>query len=99
MALTKNSIFRALGLKSRMKGANCGGEWFADSKDYITSVNPTNGQVLARIEQAGAKDYDKVMKQARKAFLQWREMPAPQRGEIVRQVGEALREKAMIRTR
>jgi len=91
--MTKNRIFRALGLKSKMKGASYGGEWFADSNDFITSANPTTGEVLARIEQASAKDYDKVMKQARKAFLTWREMPAPQRGEIVRQVGEALREK------
>ncbi|RKZ11410.1 aldehyde dehydrogenase family protein [bacterium] len=91
--MTKNRIFRELGLKAKMKGANCGGEWFADSKDYITSVNPTTGAVLARIEQASKGDYDKVMKQAKKAFLAWREMPAPLRGEIVRQVGEALRAK------
>ena len=51
-----------------MKGANCGGEWFANSKDYITSVNPTTGEVLARIEQASAKDYDKVMKQAQQGL-------------------------------
>ncbi|MEN8008246.1 MAG: aldehyde dehydrogenase family protein [Candidatus Krumholzibacteriota bacterium] len=91
--VTKNQIFRALGLKSKMKGASFGGEWFADSGDYITSKNPTTGEVLAKIEQASAKDYDKVMKNARAAFLTWRELPAPQRGEIVRQVGEALREK------
>ncbi len=91
--ITKAAIFRALGLKAKMKGANCGGEWFADSKDYITSFNPTNGEVLARIEQASSRDYDKVMREARKAFLVWRGLPAPQRGEIVRQVGEALRQK------
>jgi len=91
--VTKNQIFRALGLTPKMKGANCGGQWFASSGDYLTSVNPTDGKVLARIEQASAKDYDLVMKQARKAFLVWRELPAPKRGEIVRQVGEALRAK------
>ncbi len=91
--VTKNQIFKALGLKAKMKGANFGGEWFAGSGDFITSQNPTNGEVLARIEQASAKDYDQVMKQARKAFLVWRELPAPRRGEIVRQVGEALRAK------
>ena len=90
---TRNRIFRALGLKSRMKGANCGGEWFAGSGDYLESVNPTTGEVLARIEQASAADYDKVMKQAKKAFLAWRAMPAPKRGEVVRQIGHALREK------
>ncbi len=91
--ITKNRIFRALGLKKRMKGANCGGEWFADSKDYIVSINPTTGEELAKIEQASPKDYDKVMKQAKKAFVEFRALPAPKRGEIVRQVGEALREK------
>ena len=91
--VTKNQIFRALGLTAKMKGANVGGDWFADSGDFLVSKNPTNGEVLSRIEQASAKDYDKVMKQARKAFLAWRELPAPKRGEIVRQVGEALRAK------
>ncbi len=91
--VTKNQIFKALGLKAKMKGASFGGDWFADSGDYLTSVNPATGEVLAKIEQASAKDYDKVMKQARSAFLVWRELPAPLRGEIVRQVGEALRAK------
>ena len=91
--VTKNQIFKALGLKAKMKGASFGGEWFADSGDYLTSKNPTTGDVLAKIEQASSKDYDKVMKQARAAFLTWRELPAPLRGEIVRQVGEALRAK------
>ncbi len=91
--ITKNQIFRALGLKSKMKGANCGGEWFASSKDYLESYSPTTGELLGKIEQTSPKDYDLIMKQARSAFLEFRSMPAPQRGEIVRQVGEALREK------
>ncbi|PID81864.1 aldehyde dehydrogenase family protein [bacterium DOLZORAL124_64_63] len=48
---------------------------------------------MAKIEQASPEDYDKVMKQAKKAFVEFRALPAPKRGEIVRQVGEALREK------
>ena len=91
--ITKNQIFRALGLKAKMKGANCGGEWFADSKDNLSTFSPTTGELLAEIEQASAKDYDLVMKKARSAFLEFRSMPAPLRGEIVRQVGEALRAK------
>jgi len=91
--VTKNQIFRALGLKARLKGANCGGEWFASSNDFITSLNPTTGEVLAKVEQASSKDYDLVMKHARAAFVAFREMPAPARGEIVRQVGVALRAK------
>jgi aldehyde dehydrogenase (NAD+) len=91
--VTKAQIFRALGLTAKMKGASVGGEWFANSGDFLVSKNPTTGEVLAKIEQASAKDYDKVMKQAKKAFLVWRELPAPRRGEVVRQVGEALRAK------
>jgi aldehyde dehydrogenase (NAD+) len=45
------------------------------------------------VEQASARDYAKLMRQAQKAFIAWRAIPAPKRGEIVRQVGEALREK------
>jgi aldehyde dehydrogenase (NAD+) len=91
--VTRNQIFKALGLTAQMKGANCGGEWFADSKDFLVSKSPTTGEVLARIEQASPSDYDEVMKNARKAFVAFRNMPAPGRGEIVRQVGEALRRK------
>jgi len=89
----KQKMFKALGLKSRQAGANCGGEWFAGGRDLIESRSPTTGELLAKIEQADAKDYEKVMKQAGKAFLAWRAVPAPRRGEIVRQVGVALREK------
>jgi len=89
--MTKARIFKELGLKARMKGASTGGAWFADSGDFLESRSPANGELLARIEQASARDYGKVMKQAKKAFLEWRALPAPKRGEIVRQVGEALR--------
>jgi len=91
--MTKSQIFKALGLKAKMKGASFGGEWFANSGEYIVPVSPTTGEVLAKIEQANAKDYNLVMKNARNAFSIFQEMPAPLRGEIVRQVGEALRAK------
>jgi len=91
--MTKNTIFRALGLKSRLKGANCGGEWFAASGDLLEVRSPTTGELLAKIEQAGARDYEKVMRQSQQAFQVWRMVPAPKRGEVVRQIGEALRAK------
>ncbi|MFT5315600.1 MAG: hypothetical protein ACI9UK_001432, partial [Candidatus Krumholzibacteriia bacterium] len=59
--VTKGQIFRALGLAANMKGASYGGEWFANSGDYIVSKSPTTGEVLAKIEQASAKDYNLVM--------------------------------------
>ncbi|HPF71299.1 MAG TPA: aldehyde dehydrogenase family protein, partial [Candidatus Krumholzibacteria bacterium] len=91
--MTKARIFKELGLSAKMKGASVGGAWFADSNDHLESRSPTTGELLARIEQAGVKDYDLVMKHAKAAFVEWRAVPAPRRGEIVRQVGEALRQK------
>jgi aldehyde dehydrogenase (NAD+) len=91
--MSKSTIFRALGLSSKLKGANCGASWFATSRDMLEVRSPTTGELLATIEQAGAKDYEKVVRQAQKAFIAWRTLPAPRRGEIVRQVGEALRAK------
>ncbi len=91
--MTKNKIFRELGLKANLSGASTGGEWFASSGDKLEVKSPTTGERLARIEMASAADYQKVMKQAQKAFLAWRAIPAPQRGEVVRQIGVKLREK------
>ncbi len=92
-AVGKDRIFRALGLKSRLKGASTGGDWFAGSGDFIEVRSPTTGELLARVEQAGPKDYDRLLRQATKAFEVWRAVPPPRRGEIVRQIGVALREK------
>ena len=86
-------IFRSLGLSKKMKGASIGGEWFATSGDMLDVFNPTTGELLAQVEQAGAKDYQAMMKATTNAFVNWRELPAPKRGEIVRQLGEALRAK------
>ncbi len=91
--MTKAKIFKALGLTKTMKGANLGGDWYATSGDYLNVYNPTNGELLAKVEQASAKDYERMVKKSQKAFVAWREVPAPQRGEIVRQLGEALRAK------
>jgi len=89
----KAGIFRSLGLSKSMKGVNVGGKWFASSGDFLEVRNPTTGEVLSRVEQASAQDYARMMKTTTAAFMVWREMPAPKRGEIVRQLGEALRAK------
>ncbi len=89
----KNRLFKALGLKPRLAGANCGGEWFASGADLIESRSPATGELLAKVAQADVKDYARIMQAATSAFVAWRAVPAPRRGEIVRQVGVALREK------
>jgi aldehyde dehydrogenase (NAD+) len=84
-------LFKALGLKSRMDGASCGGDWFASSSDWLEVHSPTTGDLLAKIQQAGEVDYAKLMERAGQAFRHWRAIPAPKRGEIVRNIGVALR--------
>jgi aldehyde dehydrogenase (NAD+) len=66
-------------------GIDCSGE-------ILESVSPVDGRVLGRIRQASPEDYEEVAKAARDAFLQWRMVPAPRRGELVRQIGDAFRE-------
>ncbi|WP_090971830.1 L-piperidine-6-carboxylate dehydrogenase [Parapedobacter composti] len=62
-----------------------------DTGTAITSISPVDGRPIAAVREAAAVDYDRVVAKAEEAFPVWRELPAPLRGEIVRQFGEALR--------
>ena len=86
-----DDVLQRLGLQATNSGAGFG-EWIARPQGpEITSVNPANGQPLARVIAAGLPDYETVVSRAAAAFETWRTVPAPQRGEIIRQLGEALR--------
>ena len=61
------------------------------SNSYIDSYSPVDGKLIGSVSVTSRKDYEKVIKTAQKAFSEWRQIPAPKRGEIVRQYGEALR--------
>src|SRR6202050_3234591 len=70
----------------------CDGEWIANpSGGELCSINPADGSVIARVRRAGRGDYERVPARAAGAFLEWRMIPAPQRGEIVRELGNELR--------
>src|SRR5260370_1410052 len=70
----------------------CGGEWIASpSGGELDSLNPADGSVLAKVQLAGPREYDQVIAKAQSAFHAWRMTPAPQRGEIVREIGNELR--------
>lgn len=58
-----------------------------------TSISPTNNRPIADVVQGNLNDYEVAVKEMQKAWDIWADMPAPQRGEIVRQIGEALRAK------
>lgn len=67
--------------------------WINDSKGKeLVSYNPTTGEPIASITQATETTYEQVMEKTTETFKTWRTMPAPRRGEIVRQLGDALRE-------
>src|SRR5215469_13903543 len=70
----------------------CYGDWVPNpSGGEIESVNPATGEPLAKVIRAGPADYECVVSRAQEAFHDWRMLPAPKRGEIVRQIGNELR--------
>lgn len=86
-------ILSSLGLSELNSGAwSQDGGWSKDTTGpIIESINPTTGELLGRVRSATAADYERVIVAARKAFEQWRMVPAPKRGEAVRLIGEELR--------
>lgn len=82
---------KTLKIKLENHGTSTGSNWFTN-KDTILSSSPTNGNPIARVERTPYKEYEKVIKEAENAKLIWRDIPAPKRGEIIRQLGEKLRE-------
>lgn len=88
------NILKKLGIKPLNAGAYAGALWQSSTKaQSFASVNPATTKSLAKVVACDQHDYDKVMQIAHDAFKIWREVPAPQRGDIVRQIGDALRAK------
>ncbi|GGP02462.1 aldehyde dehydrogenase [Cloacibacterium rupense] len=83
-------VLKNLGIKKENKGTSTGGKWFATGK-VIESYSPVDGNLIAKVTSSSKKDYEKVISEAEIAFKEFRLMPAPKRGEIVRQFGEKLR--------
>jgi aldehyde dehydrogenase (NAD+) len=90
VAMSKE-LLDALGVKAENAGA-CTGRWIETGGAELVSHNPTTGEPIASVRQATADDYEQVMQATHESFLDWRMMPAPQRGEIVRQLGDELRQ-------
>lgn len=87
-----NQIYSQLNLKQQNNGTSTGRKSFG-SGSLIESYSPVDGKLIGSVTTTSKEEYDAVIATAQKAFLQWRLMPAPQRGEIVRQFGDKLREK------
>ncbi len=84
-------VLKTLGINKINSGAATGTKILKATGENIGSYSPVDGKLIATVTAADSKNYDAVIKQAEKAFLEWRMIPAPKRGEIVRQIGEALR--------
>ncbi len=84
-------FLKELGIEGTNSGAYAG-KWMPTSGSWLESRSPASGDLIASIRQATPAEYDICVSAAQAAFLRWREVPAPRRGEIVRQIGERLRQ-------
>ncbi|XP_071547548.1 alpha-aminoadipic semialdehyde dehydrogenase [Panulirus ornatus] len=87
----KYAFLKELGLSEKNKGV-FNGKWFGNG-ETVTSYCPANLRPIAQVQQGTVEDLDACVKAGQEAWQVWADMPAPARGEIVRQIGEALREK------
>lgn len=86
-------FLKRLGIEEKNYGASTGQIWFkTTSEGELKIQSPVDGKVVASVYQASQNDYEQIIKQAEEAFKYWRTIPAPKRGEIVRQIGLRLRE-------
>ncbi len=90
ISLPCGPVFKRLGIGAVNRGASDGLRW-SGRGPAARLRSPIDGRVLAAVRQAGAEDCERVIESARKAFETWREVPAPRRGEVVREFGSALR--------
>ncbi|MEO6833369.1 MAG: aldehyde dehydrogenase family protein [Chitinophagaceae bacterium] len=86
-----SEVLNALGIKAKNSGTSTGTTWLETSGEAITSFSPVKGNAIAEVSITDAKGYEAVILKATEAFPEWRMWPAPKRGEVVRQIGEALR--------
>jgi len=83
-------FLQQLSIKKENAGTSTGNKQFCDGKK-IDSYSPVDGKFIGSVSSTTAERYNDVLQTAQKAFYEWRSWPAPKRGEIVRQLGEALR--------
>ena len=88
---TDTSFLSSLGITELNQGAYAG-EWIKCSGEILESRSPGTGEVIGRVQMATGAEYEQVVAAAQEAFLRWRTVPGPKRGEIVRRMGNAMRE-------
>ena len=86
-------FLKELGLTESNLGCYSNGTWKSTGGEEHVSINPHNNKGIAKTMMASMEDYESTITAMKSEQVQWMKMPAPQRGEIVRQIGQALREK------
>jgi aldehyde dehydrogenase (NAD+) len=86
-------VLQKLGINKNNSGSSTGSVWLEPKGKIISSFSPVDGKEIASIVSCDNASYECIVSSAQQGFLEWRTWPSPKRGEIVRQVGEALREK------
>ncbi|HVC19823.1 MAG TPA: aldehyde dehydrogenase family protein [Vicinamibacterales bacterium] len=84
------NVLDALGLSATNAGGFCG-DWIGSGPE-MGVITPIDGSPIARVRQVTEEEYDRIIDRARRAFLHWRTVPAPKRGDLVRRLGDRLRE-------
>ena len=85
-----DKALEALGIKNDNHGTSFDQEFFGHG-EMISSHSPVDGELIGKVSQTTAEDYQKVIQEAEKGFKAWRQWTAPQRGEVVRKFNEELR--------
>jgi aldehyde dehydrogenase (NAD+) len=84
-------FLQTLNIQTTNKGVSTGLQWLDSKGETIQSHSPVDAKLIASVATTDRETYDTVINTAQKAFVEWRIWPSPKRGEIVRQIGEALR--------
>ncbi|HEU4553821.1 MAG TPA: aldehyde dehydrogenase family protein [Chitinophaga sp.] len=84
-------ILKTFNIPARHSGVSTGKQWLTGTGEVLTSFSPVDGEEIAQVQSAGKDEFDAVVAAAEQAFKEWRDWPAPKRGDVVRQVGDALR--------
>jgi aldehyde dehydrogenase (NAD+) len=84
-------ILSELKIEKNNSGTSTGKNWLGSSSKKIQSSSPVDGKLIASLTTTSKEEYETVITKAQTAFVEWRLWPAPKRGEVVRQIGEALR--------
>ena len=92
---TVKAALKDLGIQAVNLGGSTGSGWWSEQTigSLLQSINPSSGEVISGIHTCSSNDYDCIAKQSHEVFKTWRSVPAPKRGELVRLIGQALREK------